>query len=180
MNLSSFICDQVIWFTGLSGSGKSTIANGLKKKFDQIGINSIILDGDNLRNGLNQDLGFSLADRTENIRRAAEIAKLLVENRLLVIASFICPTNELRKLARTIIGDKYFKEVYLSTELSICELRDVKGLYKKARAREINDFSGISSPFETPENPDLNIDTSEFTIEQTVEKIFEFIKKMSK
>jgi len=179
MDLSNFICNQVIWFTGLSGSGKSTIAFELKKKFDTIGIKSIILDGDNIRKGLNQDLGFSLEDRIENIRRAAEIAKLLVENKLLVIACFISPTNEIRNLARTIIGDKYYKEVYLSTELAICELRDVKGLYKKARTGEIKEFSGISSPFEIPENSDLNINTKELTLDEAVEKVYEFIIKMS-
>lgn len=180
MNSSSFICNQVIWFTGLSGSGKSTIAQELKKKFDQQRKKSIILDGDNLRNGINQDLGFSLKDRIENIRRAAEIAKLFVENDFIVIACFISPTNDIRKLARTIIGDKYYNEIYLSTELSVCELRDVKGLYKKARVGEIKDFSGISSPFETPDNPDLNINTAELTMEKSVEKVYEFVIKRSR
>lgn len=175
MKTAKVICKNVIWFTGLSGSGKTTIAIELKKKFENVGITSIILDGDNLRNGLNKDLGFSLEDRIENIRRAAEIAKFLSDNGIMVISSFISPTNEIRNLAKNIIGEYRFKEIFLSTELSVCETRDVKGLYEKARAGILRDFSGISSPFEIPENPDLAINTGEMDIEQTVDMVYNFI-----
>lgn len=175
MNSSNSIYDQVIWFTGLSGSGKTTIALELKKRFDSLGITSIILDGDNLRNGLNKDLGFSLEDRIENIRRAAEIAKLLSDNGILVIASFISPTNEIRNLVRNIIGENRFKEIFLSAELSVCEGRDVKGLYAKARAGILKDFSGISSPFEFPEYPNLAINTGEMDIEKAADMVYNFI-----
>jgi adenylylsulfate kinase len=175
MHSTNFIYSRVIWFTGLSGSGKTTIALELKKRFDKLGIKSLVLDGDRLRKGLNKDLGYSIEDRFENIRRAAEIAKLLSEDEILVLASFISPTKEIRALAKKIIGGNHYKEIYLSTDLKVCESRDIKGLYKKARNAELNDFSGISSPYEIPECPDLEIDTGKLNLEQSVESVYDFI-----
>ena len=176
----NFICGKVLWFMGLSGSGKTTIAKELKKRFDQIEIKSLILDGDDLRNGINKDLGFSIEDRYENIRRAAEIAKLLSNNGFLVISCFISPTNEIRNLAKNIIGEERYIEVFLNSELAVCEARDVKGLYKKARAGELKDFSGISSPFEIPEKPDIRVNTGVLNKDESVNLIFEYLLKSSK
>lgn len=158
----------VLWFTGLSGSGKSTLANALEIKLTALGKHTMLLDGDNIRMGLNRDLNFSNEDRTENIRRIAEVAKLMNDAGLIVLTSFISPFAQDRDLARTIIGDD-FVEIYVSTPLEECERRDVKGLYKKARAGEISSFTGISSPYEVPRKLDIEIDTSQRTVEETVD-----------
>lgn len=149
-----------IWFTGLSGSGKSTIAIELERRLAREGFLCRILDGDNIRHGINADLGFSEAARRENIRRIAEICKLFTDTGIVTLAAFVSPTRELRELARATIGEKDFFEVYVATPLSECERRDVKGLYAKARRGEIRDFTGISAPFEEPEAPSLRIDTT--------------------
>lgn len=166
----------VIWFTGLSGSGKSTIANHLEKKLFDHGINTYSLDGDNIRSGLNKDLTFTEEDRTENNRRIAEVAKLFVEAGLVTITAFISPLAKDRKEAKEIIGAKNFLEVYVNTPLQLCEERDVKGLYKKARKGEIENFTGISAPYEAPKNPDLEIKTKNESIDDSVERIFKFLE----
>ena len=163
----------MIWMTGLSGSGKSTIALGVERELHRRGILCRILDGDNIRTGINQDLGFSEEDRRENIRRIAEVGKLFVETGIVTIACFVSPTNELRQLARDIIGKGDFREVYISTPLSECERRDAKGLYARARRGEVKDFTGISAPFEAPTHPDLNLDTSQMTLKEEVEAVVE-------
>ncbi len=158
----------MIWFTGLSGSGKSTIAIALERELHKRGILCRILDGDNIRTGINNNLGFSEEDRIENIRRIAEVGKLFVDTGILTIAAFISPNNQLRKMAAEIIGKKDFMEVYISTPLEECERRDVKGLYAKARRGEIKNFTGISAPFEAPTHPDIAIDTSKLSLEESV------------
>lgn len=163
----------MIWMTGLSGSGKSTIALGVERELHRRGILCRILDGDNIRTGINQDLGFSEEDRRENIRRIAEVGKLFVETGIVTIACFVSPTIELRQLARDIIGNDDFREVYISTPLSECERRDAKGLYARARRGEVKDFTGISAPFEAPAHPDLNLDTSRMTLKEEVEAVVE-------
>jgi adenylylsulfate kinase len=163
---------RVIWFTGLSGSGKTTLAASLEKELFFRRFFCQVLDGDNIRAGINNNLGFNEEDRLENIRRIAEVSKLLVNAGLITICSFISPTNEIRELARNIIGTNDFIEVYLSTPLDECEKRDTKGLYKRARAGEISDFTGISSPFDVPAAPDIELDTSQYTIRECVDKIF--------
>ncbi len=147
---------KVIWFTGLSGSGKSTIANALEKELHAQGKHTYILDGDNIRQGLNNDLGFTDADRVENIRRVAEVAKLMFDAGLIVMAAFISPFRAEREMARKLIGEKNFVEVYVDTPLEVCEQRDPKGLYKKARNGEILNMTGISSPYEAPTHPDIH------------------------
>lgn len=166
----------MIWFTGLSGSGKSTLAIALERELYKQGILCRILDGDNIRSGINNNLGFSEADRTENIRRIAEVSKLFVDCGIVTIAAFISPTNAIREMAAKIIGTKDFLEIYVSTPITECEKRDVKGLYAKARRGEIKDFTGISSPFEAPENPFITIDTSRQPLEKSVEILLEAIK----
>ncbi len=161
----------MLWFTGLSGSGKSTIAIALERELHRRGRLCRILDGDNIRTGINAGLGFSEADRKENIRRIAEVGKLFVDTGIITIAAFVSPTNDLRELARGIIGENDFKEIFISTPIEECERRDVKGLYAKARRGEIKDFTGISAPFEAPEHPTLDIDTTETSIEEAVERI---------
>jgi adenylylsulfate kinase len=161
----------VVWFTGLSGSGKSTIANQVESELFKEGIKTFSMDGDNIRKGLNNNLGFSAEDRRENLRRIAEVAKLLVESGLVVIASFISPLKKDRALIREIIGKENFFEVFVNTSLEVCERRDVKGLYKKARAGEIKNFTGIDSPYENPENPDMEIKTEVEDIEAAVKKV---------
>jgi bifunctional enzyme CysN/CysC len=146
---------KVIWFTGLSGSGKSTLANALEVRLYQQGFHTYILDGDNIRLGLNKDLGFSEQDRGENIRRVAEIAKLMLDAGLIVMTAFISPFQKEREMAKEIIGKSNFVEIYVNTPLAICEERDIKGLYKKAREGKIPNMTGINSPYETPLNPDL-------------------------
>lgn len=167
----------VIWFTGLSGSGKSTIANHLEKKLFDLGVKTYSLDGDNIRSGLNKGLSFTEEDRTENNRRISEVAKLFMDAGLVTITAFISPLDDDRKKARKIIGDENFIEIFVNTPLEICEARDVKGLYKKARRGEIDNFTGISSPYEAPVNPDIEIQTENESIEESVEKIFSFLKE---
>ena len=166
---------KIIWFTGLSGSGKSSIANILEKKLQALGKHTITLDGDNMRHGLNRDLGFTTADRVENIRRVGEVAKLMVNSGLICITSFISPFESERKMARSLVSENEFIEVYIDTPLSVCEERDVKGLYAKARSGEIPNFTGISSPYESPENPEIIIDTTKLSAEEAANQIIEFI-----
>jgi len=165
----------VVWLTGFSGSGKSTIANALEVSLFEKGIRSFCLDGDNTRLGINKDLGFSSADRTENIRRVAEMSKLFLESGTIVITSFISPLISDREMAKNIIGDSDFVEVFINCPLEICEERDVKGLYAKARRGEIKDFTGIDSPFEEPLKADIELYTNQNSIEECVEIIMEKI-----
>lgn len=167
----------MVWFTGLSGSGKSTIAMGVERELHKRGILCRILDGDNIRSGINSNLGFSAEDRMENIRRIAEIGKLFVQTGIVTLACFVSPTNDVRRLARNIIGEEDFNEVFVSTPLEECERRDVKGLYARARRGEVKDFTGISAPFEVPENPTLEIDTSRLSLEESVKRVVELIMK---
>jgi adenylylsulfate kinase len=162
-----------IWFTGLSGSGKTTIAVALEKELHTKGYLTQVLDGDNIRTGINNNLGFSDADRTENIRRIAEVTKLFVHSGIITICCFVSPTEEIRAIAKKIIGPADFIEVYVNTPLEICEKRDVKGLYAKARKGEIKDFTGINAPFEAPAAPAIELRTNEATIEASVKKIIE-------
>lgn len=166
---------KVIWFTGLSGSGKSTLALLLEQHLWQSGFVAQLLDGDNLRAGLNSDLGFSAADRTENIRRAAEVSCLFLNCGIITINSFISPTRELRALAKNIIGPEDFIEVFVDTPLAICEARDVKGLYKKARAGEIPAFTGISDAYEVPESPDIRVQTENTPAAEGVQHIMDYL-----
>lgn len=159
---------KVIWFTGLSGSGKTTLANALEKNLYEKGFLTQILDGDIIRSGINNNLGFSPEDRMENIRRIAEIAKLLLNSGVICICAFVSPTENIRKLVCDIIGNPDFLEVFISTPLEVCESRDVKGLYRKARAGEIKNFTGISAPFEIPQNAVLSIDTSNKSVVECV------------
>lgn len=165
----------MIWMTGLSGSGKSTVAIGVERELHKRGILCRILDGDNIRAGINSNLGFSAEDRRENIRRIAEIGKLFVDTGIVTIACFVSPTTELREMARQIIGEKDFREVYIATPIEECERRDVKGLYARARRGEVKDFTGISAPFEAPTHPDLSLDTSQMTLKQEVEAVVELV-----
>ena len=166
---------MVFWVTGLSGSGKSTVAEHAEAKLFKNGIVTQILDGDNIRSGLNKNLSFSAEDRIENIRRIAEVAKLFANCGIVTIASFISPTIEIRQMAKDIIGEELFCEVYINTPLEECESRDVKGLYKKARAGVIKNFTGIDAPYEAPISPDLEIKTKENNIETSSEQLFYFI-----
>ena len=166
---------KIVWFTGLSGSGKSSIANILEKKLQALGKHTITLDGDNMRHGLNRDLGFTAADRVENIRRVGEVAKLMVNSGLICITSFISPFESERKMARSLVSENEFIEVFIDTPLSVCEERDVKGLYAKARSGQIPNFTGISSPYESPENPEIRIDTTKLSAEAAANQIIEFI-----
>lgn len=159
----------VIWFTGLSGSGKTTVATAFEKALLQQGKLTQILDGDNIRTGINSNLGFSETDRIENIRRIAEIAKLFKDCGIITICCFVSPTREIRQLAKDIVGQGDFVEVFVDTPLEICEQRDVKGLYAKARKGEIKDFTGIDAPFEAPEHADIVLKTNEFSIEASVD-----------
>ena len=165
---------KVFWFTGLSGSGKSTIAQGFEKELFNRGYFNQVLDGDNIRTGICQNLGFSLEDRQENIRRIAEVSKLFVNAGIICLNSFVSPTRKIRKHAKEIIGKENFLEIFINTPLEICEQRDVKGLYAKARAGEIKGFTGIDSPFEAPQEPDLELKTVNLSIEQSVEKVVNF------
>lgn len=164
----------VLWFTGLSGAGKSTLAEALSQKMQQNQQKVIILDGDEMRKGLCKGLGFSEADRMENIRRVAEVAKLLITNDIYVICSLISPLQSMRDLAKNIIGEAHFKEVFISAPLETCEKRDVKGLYQKARKGEIKGFTGIDAPFEIPPNADIVIETDKFTLEESVWQLSDF------
>ncbi|PSR13427.1 MAG: adenylyl-sulfate kinase [Bacteroidetes bacterium] len=163
---------RVLWLTGLSGSGKSTIAEGLEQKLFAAGYFPQVLDGDNIRMGINNNLGFSLADREENIRRIAEVAKLYVNSGLLVISSFISPTRDIRSLAADIIGAGDFLEIFVDTPLDVCESRDVKGLYAKARRGELKGFTGIDSPYEPPTAPFLRIATAGLSVEAAVDQLY--------
>lgn len=165
----------MIWFTGLSGSGKSTLAIAMERELQKRGLLCRILDGDNIRSGINNNLGFSEADRMENIRRIAEIGKLFVDTGIITLAAFISPNNDMREMAANIIGKQNFMEIYISTPLEECERRDVKGLYAKARRGEIKNFTGISAPFEVPAHPALSLDTSKLSVEESVNKLLELI-----
>ncbi len=161
----------MLWFTGLSGSGKSTLAIALERALQERGKLCRILDGDNIRTGINNNLGFSDEDRTENIRRIAEVAKLFVDTGIITLAAFISPTERMRQMARTIIGAADFKEIYVSTPVEECERRDVKGLYAKARAGLVKNFTGISAPFEAPAAPALTLDTSRLSVAESVSRL---------
>ncbi|SHF90545.1 adenylylsulfate kinase [Salegentibacter echinorum] len=165
----------VVWFTGLSGSGKSTIANNVEQKLFAKRIHTFSLDGDNIRRGLNADLGFSRKNREENLRRIAEVAKLSIESGKLVIASFISPLRKDREFLKKIIGEDDFVEIFINTPLRVCEERDVKGLYKKARAGEIKNFTGISAPYENPVNPNIEIKTEEESIKAATDRIIIYL-----
>ena len=166
----------LIWFTGLSGSGKSTIANALEKILFDDGVKTYTLDGDNIRFGLNKDLGFSQSDRSENIRRIAETAKLMIDAGLVVLAAFVSPYIKDRENIKHIVKDVNFVEVYVNTSIEECERRDVKGLYKKARSGEIKNMTGISAPYQPPVNPDLEIKTESENAQEAAKKIYEYIK----
>lgn len=161
----------MLWFTGLSGSGKSTVAIALERELHSRGLLCRLLDGDNIRTGINRGLSFSEEDRRENIRRIAEVGKLFVDTGVITMASFVSPTRELRRLARNIVGADDFYEIYISTPLEECERRDVKGLYARARRGEVKNFTGISAPFEAPERPSLSLDTSRLSVEESVASI---------
>ena len=163
----------VFWFTGLSGAGKSTLAFALERHLISRGVPCAVLDGDNVRHGLNRDLGFSPLDRTENIRRVAEVSRLMLDAGLIVITSFISPYRIDRAMAKEIIGEENFVEVYLSANLETCEKRDTKGLYRKALSGEIPIFTGISSPYEPPDTPELTIDTTNLTVALCVESLLQ-------
>ena len=160
-----------LWMTGLSGSGKSTLANALEVKLNALGRHTYILDGDNLRHGLNADLGFTMDARNENVRRAAEVARLMVDAGLIVIVGLISPLKAERDHARSLFAKNQFKEIYLSTSLQECEKRDIKGLYQKARSGELKDFTGIDSPYEAPDSPEIELDTENLNVEQAVDVI---------
>jgi adenylylsulfate kinase len=167
---------HVIWFVGLSGSGKSTLATGLENYLYRKGYKTKLLDGDNLRTGINSNLGFTEEDRIENVRRAAEVSKLFLNCGIITICSLISPTIQVRSMAREIVGTDSFIEVYVDCPLELCEKRDVKGLYAKARRGEIKDFTGISSPFEIPVHPELIIDTGNDPLEINLKKLVEYIR----
>lgn len=167
-----------IWFTGLSGSGKSTIARKLEEKLFERGVKTYVLDGDNVRHGLNNNLGFSHEDRTENIRRIGEVSKLLVDAGLVVMTAFISPYKEDRRKVRKLMNEGEFIEVFIEATIETCEERDPKGLYKKAKAGEIKEFTGISSPYEIPEKPELVVNTTEETdIINNAEKVLKFLEE---
>lgn len=166
---------KVVWLIGLSGSGKSTIAKTIEKKLFAEGFITQLLDGDNLRTGLNGDLGFSATDRAENLRRTAETAKLFKEAGIITFCSFITPTQEARHTTSKIIGNEDYIEVYIDCPVEVCEQRDVKGLYKKARAGEIKDFTGISAPFEEPEQPAVRLKSGEKSLDECVEALYQYI-----
>lgn len=166
---------MMLWFTGLSGSGKSTVAIALERELHSRGLLCRILDGDNIRSGINNNLGFSAEDRVENIRRIAEVGRLFVDTGIITIAAFISPNNQLREMAAEIIGKDDFVEVFVSTPLEECEKRDVKGLYAKARRGEIKNFTGISAPFEAPEHPDITLDTSKLPVEESVKILLDYV-----
>jgi bifunctional enzyme CysN/CysC len=166
-----------LWFTGLSGAGKSTVANLVEKRLHALGRHTYVLDGDNVRHGLNKDLGFSDADRVENIRRVAEVARLMVDAGLIVLVSFISPFRSERQMARGLLGDGEFFEIFVDTPLAEAEKRDPKGLYRKARRGEIPHFTGIDSPYEPPENPEVHIDTTSMSATQAAERIIAELDK---
>ena len=166
---------KVIWMTGLSGSGKTTIAKGVERYLHSKGILNQLLDGDNIRVGISKNLNFSDEDRAENIRRIAEVSKLFMNCGIVTLNCFVSPTIVIRKIAKDIIGAENLIEVYINASVKTCEDRDIKGLYKKARAGEIKDFTGVSAPFEAPEKPELEINTSELSIDDSVQKVIDYI-----
>lgn len=167
---------KVVWLTGLSGSGKSTIAQHLEQLLFSEGYFAQVLDGDNIRMGISNNLGFSVEDREENIRRIAEVGKLYVQSGIIAVASFISPTRAIRDMARNIIGAEDFVEIYINAPLEVCEQRDVKGLYAKARRGEIKGFTGIDSPYEAPEAPALEIRTDALSLEQSTHRIYQYLQ----
>jgi adenylylsulfate kinase len=167
----------VLWFTGLSGSGKSTVANALEQALAEQGFHTYLLDGDNVRHGLCADLGFSAEDRTENLRRVGAVSGLMVDAGLLVLSAFISPYRDQRALVRSFLPADSFIEVYIATPLEVCEQRDAKGLYQKARKGEISHFTGISDPYEAPEQPDLVIDTSSSTLQENVAQLLQLLQQ---
>jgi adenylylsulfate kinase len=166
----------ILWFTGFSGSGKSTVANALEQALHQRGYHTYLLDGDNVRHGLNKNLGFSAEDRVENIRRIGEVAKLFVDSGAIVLTAFISPYRVDRRLVRELVDDGEFIEVFVDTPLEVCESRDPKGLYKKARAGEIKGFTGIDDPYEIPEHPEITLHTDQKSVEESVVEILEELK----
>lgn len=169
---------KVIWMTGLSGSGKTTLAIAVERELNKRGYLTQILDGDNIRTGINNNLGFSEEDRAENIRRIAEVSKLFVQCGIITINCFVSPTIAIRKNARDIIGGDDFVEVYVNAPLEVCEQRDVKGLYKKARKGEIKNFTGIDAPFEAPRSPEVQVKTDEADLEACVKQVLEYIEPL--
>ncbi|TWG32009.1 adenylyl-sulfate kinase [Geobacillus sp. C56-T2] len=167
----------VLWFTGLSGAGKSTLSVEVEKELHQRGIRTYILDGDNIRHGLNKDLVFSAEDRKENIRRIGEVAKLMVDAGIVTLTAFISPYREDREMVRQLLGEKEFIEIYVKCSLEECERRDPKGLYKKARAGEIKGFTGIDDPYEEPENPELVVETDKQTLEESVKQVITYLEE---
>jgi adenylylsulfate kinase len=167
----------IIWFTGLSGSGKSTLAHVVEERLHQAGCRTFVFDGDNVRHGLCANLTFSKEDRHENIRRIGEMAKLFTEAGVIALTAFISPFKEDRERVRALVSENDFIEIYCNTPLEICEQRDIKGLYKKARAGEIKNYTGISSPYEPPETPDLELDTAGKSVEYNVERVLDLLKK---
>ncbi len=176
MEQNSFL----LWFTGLSGSGKSTIANALEHKLHHEGYKTYALDGDNIRKGINNDLDFSPEGRKENIRRIAEVSHLLIDAGIIVLAAFVSPYKKDRENIANIVGNDNFVEIFVNTSLEECEKRDVKGLYKKARAGEIKDFTGVNAPYEVPDAADVEVITDDLTIDESVEKIYNAIKQKLK
>ena len=166
---------KVIWMTGLSGSGKTTVAKGVERYLHSQGILNQLLDGDNIRVGISKNLTFSSEDRAENIRRISEVSKLFLNCGVVTLNCFVSPTIEIRNIAKEIIGEENFIEVYINASVATCEDRDIKGLYKKARKGEIKDFTGISAPFEAPLNPEIEINTSELSIDESVQKVLNYI-----
>ena len=170
----------VLWFTGLSGSGKSTVANAVEKELNQkYRAHTYLLDGDNIRTGLNNDLGFSAEDRTENIRRIGEVSRLFVDAGLIVLTAFISPFKEDRKVVRDLLDDGDFVEIFVHCPLEVCEQRDPKGLYQKARSGEIQNFTGLNSPYEAPDSPELVLDTSVLAVGECVERVIQYLKRKS-
>lgn len=167
----------ILWFTGLSGSGKSTVAHALEERLHMMGASTFVLDGDNVRHGLCGDLGFSIEDRTENIRRIGEMVKLFLEAGIITLTAFISPLRGDRYRVRQLVGDGDFVEVYCKCSLETCEARDVKGLYKKARAGEIKEFTGISSPYEEPDQAEVVLDTDALTIDESVDMLIDYMRK---
>jgi len=165
----------VLWFTGLSGSGKSTIAHAVEEKLHQIGCGTVVLDGDNIRHGLCNDLGFGDDDRRENIRRIGEVAKLFIESGVITLTAFISPFEKERKKVKELFSDRDLIEIYVKCPISVCEDRDTKGMYKKARTNDIENFTGISSPYEEPENPDLTLDTDKESLDESVDKVLNLL-----
>jgi len=168
-------CARAIWFTGLPCSGKTTLALRLEKELFEKGLVCQVLDGDNVRSGINNNLGFSVTDRIENIRRISEVSKLFLSAGVITINAFVSPTEEVRNLAKEIIGEEDFIEIYLNPPVEVCETRDVKGMYRKAREGQIADFTGVNAPFETPVSPDLIIDTESMSVDESISKILQFI-----